>query len=706
MSSETGERSRTLRSPSASGDSKSIATGPRHLVCVILVAGHGTILETDIKNDCSGKYRDMQGVPKALLPGVGGKSILDFWWSAINTRQIFSEVFLVTNANKYKHYERWATANEFPVENIINDGSTTHQTRLGSVGDFELALRTRHINGDVMVLAGDMLFNYNFDILQVIKYFRAKGGDLAIYYEMDDSESISTRGILELDTTHRITKFWEKPEAGETMSRLASVVFYCFRQHSLELLDHYLEEFPDVNERVFGKFMRWLVSRESVYGMKLPGGFQLIGQDVGLSDYEKWVAVYSGANPDELRRLTRPITKRSYARIGLVGNPSDGFHGKTISMSIANFWADVTIKASDKLILVPHPLNDPTEFGSLADLHGISRKEGYLGGLRLLQATCKKFYQYCSERGIALAKRNFRLEYDTNIPRQVGLAGSSAIVVATLRCLMEFFNLSDADMPQEIQPNFVLSVELEELFITAGLQDRVIQIYEGLVYMDFSRDIMAKLHHGTYVNLPMKSIPQFWLAYQNDPSDSGKIHSDVKLRWDKNDEDVLLAMQQFAAFTDDAREAIVNADWSQVAKIMDKNFSLRRKVYGDAALGTANLHMIEIAKRHGSAVKFPGSGGAVFGLCPSQESMDSLRIELQLEGYVFSPVVPYIPDKEPRTQQRLASQSSLACSSHPGETGNGNGSHRRPSSATSRDEQFLSTCDCEARRSASPTGHS
>ena len=46
-------------------------------------------------------------------------------------------------------------------------------------------------------------------------------------------------------------------------------------------------------------------------------------------------------------------------------------------------------------------------------------KEGYLGGLRLLQATCKKFYNYCSVKGIALAKRNFTLKYDTNIPRQV-----------------------------------------------------------------------------------------------------------------------------------------------------------------------------------------------------------------------------------------------------------------------------------------------
>ena len=83
-----------------------------------------------------------------------------------------------------------------------------------------------------------------------------------------------------------------------------------------------------------------------------------------------------------------------------MGNPSDGFFGKTISLSISNFWAEVTIKESSTLRLIPHPLNDPTEFGSLADLHGISDKEGYLGGLRLLQATCKKFYHYCANKGL------------------------------------------------------------------------------------------------------------------------------------------------------------------------------------------------------------------------------------------------------------------------------------------------------------------
>ena len=84
------------------------------------------------------------------------------------------------------------------------------------------------------------------------------------------------------------------------------------------------------------------------------------------------------------------------------------------------------------------------------------------------------------------------LSYDTNIPRQVGLAGSSAIVTATLNCLMKFFNLTESDLPKPRRASFILNVEMTELFIQAGLQDRVIQVYEGLVYMDFDKELFDK----------------------------------------------------------------------------------------------------------------------------------------------------------------------------------------------------------------------
>ena len=99
------------------------------MICIILVAGHETNLDQEIRADQSGQYRHLEGVPKALLPGVGGKKILDYWWDIIKSRQLFSHVFLVCNADKFKYFERWASSSEFPIGNIINDGTTSYETR-------------------------------------------------------------------------------------------------------------------------------------------------------------------------------------------------------------------------------------------------------------------------------------------------------------------------------------------------------------------------------------------------------------------------------------------------------------------------------------------------------------------------------------------------------------------------------------------------
>uniref|UniRef100_W5KR21 Glucuronokinase with putative uridyl pyrophosphorylase n=1 Tax=Astyanax mexicanus TaxID=7994 RepID=W5KR21_ASTMX len=466
----------------------------------------------------------------------------------------------------------------------------------------------------------------NFDIAQVIRFFRSKSGELAIYYELEEGEKCCSRGIVEVcPESHRITRFLEKPQEGVTASRLASVVFYCLRKDTLSHLSDFLLQQPNVEDKTFGRFWEWLINE-----IKFPG----------LSDYTKWLAHYSAKQQES---PARPITCRSYARVGLMGNPSDGFNGKTIAMTISNFWAEVTLVESQTLVLLPHPLNDPTEFGSLQDLFRISRKEGYLGGLRLLQATCKKFYQFCSKQGIALTKQNFTLKYDTNIPRQVGLAGSSAIVSATLKCLMKFYNITEDDLPKPVRANFILNVETDELFITAGLQDRVVQVYEGLVYMDFSKQLMEERGYGEYIPLDMSSLPVFWLAYLGDPSDSGRIHSNVRQRWLNGESDVVEAMKRFAELTDQARAAFQSKDWPRLAQLMDENFELRRSVYTEDCLGPGNLRMVQLARQFGSAVKLPGSGGAVVGLCMDSQQLMEMKRAFQEAGCVFCIIVPYCP---------------------------------------------------------------
>src|SRR5450756_1850851 len=163
------------------------------------------------------------------------------------------------------------------------------------------------------------------------------------------------------------------------------------------------------------------------------------------------------------------VRKRAYARAGLVGNPSDGYHGKTISIIVRNFWAEVVLYEWDSVDIVLAE-DDRARFSSVYDLAKDVRLHGYYGGIRLIKATIKRFVEYCRARQIALHEKNFSVRYQTNIPRQVGLAGSSAIIVATLRGLMDFYGV---EIPLEAQPTFVLSIEQEELHITAGLQDPV-----------------------------------------------------------------------------------------------------------------------------------------------------------------------------------------------------------------------------------------
>jgi len=334
------------------------------------------------------------------------------------------------------------------------------------------------------------------------------------------------------------------------------------------------------------------------------------------------------------------IQKWVGARVGLMGNPSDGFGGKTIACLIGNFGAGVTLRESRTVEIVRHPLFDPLSFSSLAHLEETAANDGYYGGIRLLYATCKKFYEYCRDHNISLPDRNFTLQYDTNIPRQVGLGGSSAIITAALKAIMEFYGLGDEHIPTVEQPNLILAVETEELGITAGLQDRVVQVYGGLVYMDFDDANMRDVGHGYYEELEMESLPPMYLAYSSNGCDSGAVHSIVKHRFNEGDPDVMRAVETWRVYTDEARRALLDRNWRLFSGLMDLNFDLRREIYGDEHIGAHNLHMVRIARRLGLPSKFAGSGGAVVGVCEDESQFTKAKQTFEEHGYHFAHLHP------------------------------------------------------------------
>ena len=315
------------------------------------------------------------------------------------------------------------------------------------------------------------------------------------------------------------------------------------------------------------------------------------------------------------------MRKRAYARAGLIGNPSDGYHGQTISFSVRNFWAEVVLYEWDTVEIVLAE-DDQARFSSIGDLVRDVKLHGYYGGIRLIKATIKRFVDYCDRLGLPLHDRNFSVRYSTRIPRQVGLAGSSAIIVATLRCLMEFYGVA---IPLEVQPSLVLSVEREELGIAAGLQDRVIQVYEGLVYMDFDRarehEVEGfKCYH--YEPLDPTLLPPLYLAYHDALSEPTEVfHNDIRAQFDRGEVQVINAMQHFAALTVLAREALVAHDAKRLSQLIDENFNTRRSIYN---LPPWQMQMVETARSCGASAKFAGSGGAIIGIYRDEAMFDCL----------------------------------------------------------------------------------
>lgn len=323
------------------------------------------------------------------------------------------------------------------------------------------------------------------------------------------------------------------------------------------------------------------------------------------------------------------IRQQGFARAGLIGNPSDGYHGKTISFLVKDFHADVILYEWEDLELILSQ-EDRSRFGSVHELVRDVQLHGYYGGVRLVKATIRKFVDYCYRHQLSLHDRNFSIRYESNIPRQVGLAGSSAIIIATLRALMDFYGVQ---LPLHIQPSLALSVETEELGIVGGLQDRVIQVYGGLVYMDFAPEAMrdqSGYRYGTYEPLDVALLPPLYLAYSEDEGEPTEVtHQPLRVRYQQGDAEVVAAMRKFAHLAAEARWALLDGDTARLSRLMDENFDTRRRI---CQLHPSHVRMIETARRAGASAKFAGSGGAIVGVYRDDAMFAELKRDLEAIG--------------------------------------------------------------------------
>ncbi len=322
------------------------------------------------------------------------------------------------------------------------------------------------------------------------------------------------------------------------------------------------------------------------------------------------------------------IRTRAYSRAGFVGNPSDGYFGKTISFTFSNLYSEIVMYEAPRLELLPNS-RDRAIYKDLDELGQHIRDYGYYGGIRLLQAALKRFHEYCRNEDIDTGGRVFAMRYFSNIPHHVGMAGSSAIITACFRGMMQFYGI---EIPNPELANIILSVETEELGIGAGLQDRVAQVYQSLTYMDFDKETMERQGYGNYEALDPALLPDVYIAYQRELSEGSDVfHNDIRARYNMGEESIVQGMATWADLAEQVRDALLTGRQEDIGPLLDANFDLRSSLY---KIHPDNIAMVDAARSVGASAKFTGSGGAIVGTYADETVFLKLQRILEPRGIV------------------------------------------------------------------------
>jgi len=233
-------------------------------------------------------------------------------------------------------------------------------------------------------------------------------------------------------------------------------------------------------------------------------------------------------------------------------------------------------------------------------------------------------------RLVDAARRRFRvdvlpgsepppLRVSTTIPRSVGLGGSSALVIAVLRALCDHHGVV---LQPAATAELALSIEVDDLGIAAGLQDRVAQCYGGATFMEFG------CSPPRYESLDCTLLPPLVVAWREEAAGhSGAIHGDLRERYETGDAFVRHSMAELGELARAARAALKSGDADMLAHCADASFAARSRMMD---LDPRHLEMVHIGRAAGAGVNYTGSGGAVVCVCPPR--CDPIEVEQALRA--------------------------------------------------------------------------
>lgn len=240
--------------------------------CLILAAGYATRL-----------YPLTENFPKPLLT-VGEKTILDWLLDDIETSGEIDEYIVISNHKFAHHFEKWAKTKQYKIT-VVDDGTSTNETRLGAVCDIEFTIEKLQFDDDMLVIAGDNVLD--FSLTKFISYCKEKNTACVMrYYEPSEIKLLKC-GVLTVGENDLVTNMTEKSPTPET--HWCCPPFYYYTKEDAKRVKDAIAEGGGTDAP--GSFIAWICKRSPVHAMEMPGSRYDIGN---LESYEAVKKEYKG----------------------------------------------------------------------------------------------------------------------------------------------------------------------------------------------------------------------------------------------------------------------------------------------------------------------------------------------------------------------------------------------------------------------------
>ncbi|RKY41598.1 MAG: nucleotidyltransferase family protein [Candidatus Makaraimicrobium thalassicum] len=232
---------------------------------LILAAGYGTRL-----------YPLTLDRPKSLVK-VGGQTILERLIRKFEGLESCDAVYIVTNDKFYDMVVRWIRGRSFSVKlEVTNDLTASNEERLGAIGDINLVLEKEEPCDDILIVAGDNLFE--FDMADFVGFARKKGKLSVALYDVKFRKLAQKYGVVSLDAEQRIDDFQEKPQRPQ--STLASTGIYYLPGSKLSMIGDYMK--TKLEKDAPGNFVKWVSENDEAFGYVFTDGWYDIGDKNSL----------------------------------------------------------------------------------------------------------------------------------------------------------------------------------------------------------------------------------------------------------------------------------------------------------------------------------------------------------------------------------------------------------------------------------------